>query len=324
MIDFFSVMVSISSSKLIRERTREFCKSFQNWDLVGNNKIHILNELNKFLNEEYSIIPEKERIGKGIVYISRYVAKEIFLFLKDEIRVNQKYHIDFIKKNFSRGEEIDSSIQQHFALLYMSEFVIHFPEKFKIITTLIEEYANDNEWSIRESTGSAILAGLKKNPEKTLEFLFDWVDSENENLRQIVSESSRPMAEVKWLRDPTKNDKILELLTLLRMDPSIYVRKSVGNNLKDLSKYMPEKVLDLMEKWIKDSDLKVYEELATEKGFSQDEKRLIWTMKHAMRWIKERNPEYHPRLEKILGKNYILYFNEKKNRLAKPPTNNSR
>ena len=74
-----------------------------------------------------------------------------------------------------------------------------------------------------------------------------------------------------------------------------------------------------MDKWINDSNIKVYEELATENGLSQEEKRLIWTMKHAMRWLKERNPDFHPRLEKILGKNYILYFDEKRNRLAKPP-----
>ena len=45
---------------------------------------------------------------------------------------------------------------------------------------------------------------------------------------------------------------------------------------------------------------------------------LIWTIKHSMRWLRERNPEYHKRIEKILGQNYLLYFNEKRNRMAKP------
>ena len=314
-------MVSISSSKMIRERARESCNKMQDWNISEENST-IFKKIDSFLKKEYGTIPEKERIGKGIVYISRHVAKEVFLFLKDEINVKEQYHVDFIRTNFSHGEEIGSSIQQHFALLYMSEFVNHYPEKFNTIVPLIEEYANYDEWSVRESTGGAILAGLKKSPENTIEFLFGWVDSENENLRRIISESSRPMAEVKWLRDPTKNDKILELLTKLRKDPSIYVRKSVGNNLKDLSKYMPEKILELMEKWIKESNIEVYDELANEIGLSQEDKRLIWTMKHAMRWLRERNPEFHPRLEKILGNNYILYFNEKRNRMAKPSNNN--
>ena len=96
------------------------------------------------------------------------------------------------------------------------------------------------------------------------------------------------------------------------------MRKSVGNNLKDLSKYMPDKILDLMDSWIKRAQIKVHDELSDEIGLSKENKRLIWTIKHAMRWLKDRNPEFHPRLEKILGKNYILYYNEKKNRLARP------
>ncbi|MBA7520192.1 hypothetical protein ES705_12285 [subsurface metagenome] len=38
-----------------------------------------------------------------------------------------------------------------------------------------------------------------------------------------------------------------------------------------------------------------------------------------MRWIKKKNPKYHSNLENILGKNYILYFDEKRNKRANPP-----
>jgi len=37
-----------------------------------------------------------------------------------------------------------------------------------------------------------------------------------------------------------------------------------------------------------------------------------------MRWLKERKPEYSPQLEQLLGRYYVLYFDEKKNRLARP------
>jgi len=36
--------------------------------------------------------------------------------------------------------------------------------------------------------------------------------------------------------------------------------------------------------------------------------------------MKNKNPEFHPQLEKILGKNYILYFDEKRNMLARAPS----
>lgn len=96
----------------------------------------------------------------------------------------------------------------------------------------------------------------------------------------------------------------------------------MGNSIKDLSKYIPEKMLDLMQQWIElqkwEANIRIHDELAMKVGLSKEEKQLIWTMKHVMRWIRTRNPEFHPRLEKILGKKYVLYFDEKKNRLAKP------
>ena len=51
----------------------------------------------------------------------------------------------------------------------------------------------------------------------------------------------------------------------------------------------------------KDAKIQVHEELASEKDLSTHEKWLVWTLKHALRWIKRKNPEFHDHLEKILG-----------------------
>ena len=309
-------MVSISSSKSIQERTYNHCNYIKNWDLTNNNNLFV--EINDFLKTEYNLIPEKERIGKGIVYISKYVAKEIFNYLKSDKAVEEEYFIKFVQKAFNSGEIDKNTNLQQFSLLFLSEYILTFPKSFDKVSFLIEKYANHEDWTIRESTVFSIISVLKKRPKGTLYCLNKWAISENENLRRLVAESLRPRSEIKWMRDSKKNNDVLEILTALNKDPSIYVRKAVGNNIKDLSKYMPEKILDLMEKWITDSKIKVHNELATEIGLNQNEKRLIWIIKQGMRWIKEKNPEYRFRLEKILGKNYVLYFNEKRNRLAKP------
>lgn len=109
-------------------------------------------------------------------------------------------------------------------------------------------------------------------------------------------------------------------MNIIRADPSEYVRKSVGNNLKDLSKYMPVKILKFTKKWIKDANIIVDDELASrsKKELGEQQFYLIWTIKHGLRWLKERNPEYFPQIQDILGKNYILYFDEKRNKTAKP------
>lgn len=311
-------MPSISSGTLIRERTLEFCKKINDWNNIIEKKNPIFKEILEYFQKEYDIIPEKERIGKGAVYISRYIAKEMISFLKNEIKVKKDYYTKFSEEGFSFKEENKNIKFIHFILYFFAEFLFHFPEELNNVKPLIEKWTNHDEWQIRESTGEAILSGLKRNPEKMLAYLSLLTKNNNKNLRRLVSESLRPKTEIKWLRDPSKNDKVLKILTLLRKDNSIYVRKSVGNNIKDLSKYMPEKMLNLMESWLKESKIKVHDELASEIGLNKEEKNLIWTIKHAMRWIKERNPEYHDRLGKILGKHYILYFDEKRNRLASP------
>jgi hypothetical protein len=45
---------------------------------------------------------------------------------------------------------------------------------------------------------------------------------------------------------------VLELLELLRADPSEYVRRSVANNLNDIAKDHPARVLATLERWLAD------------------------------------------------------------------------
>jgi len=310
-------MPSISSATLIKERTFEFCKNIENWELRANTS-PILAKVNEFFQNEYDIIPEKERIGKGAVYISRYISKAMVFFLKKEFKKESEDFLAFSENLFNYGEDIGDVKTQHLALYIFAESIYQFPREFENAKPLITRWANYEEWQIRESTGEAILAALKNIPEECLEFLLELTRNDNENLRRLVSESLRPRADIKWLRDSSKNDFVLEILTILRKDPSIYVRKSVGNNIKDLSKYMPEKMLNLMEEWIKQSKIEVHAELAAERGLTKDQQRLIWTIKHAMRWIQKKNPKFHSNLENILGENYILYFDEKRNKRANP------
>ena len=306
--------MSISSVKLIQRRTLEFCKTINDWQPTGE----LFEKINEILKKEYEMIPEKERIGKGIKFISNHVAKGVFQYQFNKKKANISFIVELVETSFSYGEKAESNILQLFALHIIAEFLVTFPEEFEEIIPLIEKYACHSNWIVRETIADAILSGLKKIPEITIETLYKWVRHSNENVRRLVSESLRPHTTIKWLRDPTKNDMVLEILSSLKQDPSIYVRKSVGNNLKDLTKYMPKKILTLMKSWMDNAQIKVHDALASEIDLDRNQKRLLWTIKHAMRWIKNKNPEFHPHLEKLLGKNYVLYFDEKRNRLAKP------
>ena len=97
----------------------------------------------------------------------------------------------------------------------------------------------------------AIRSFIEQDPARAFEQLRKWSRSRNEHLRRLSSEGCRPLLpwgrRVKFLSE--NPDRILELLESLKEDPSRYVQKSVANNLNDLSKLWPEKVLETAEAW---------------------------------------------------------------------------
>ncbi|MHA2365258.1 MAG: DNA alkylation repair protein [Candidatus Hodarchaeales archaeon] len=310
-------MTSPSSKRAVTNRAQEFWTNERIWVDKKNLKSDI-KKIQNFIQKEYEKIPQKERIGKGQVFIARATAIGCF----NISRKTQEFDLlNQIKSVFAIGEaELDHGLI-NFALILLSEYVSQSIDCFNESFALIEKWANHDHWEIRENSCYTIRKGLKHFTEHTLAILNTWVNSEKKNIRRQTAESLRPLSDIKWLRNPEKNDIVFDILAKLRADPSVYVRKAVGNNLKDLSKYMPEKVLKIAKQWILDSKIKVTYDLAskTKKGLGQEENfALIWTLKHALRWLRERNPEFHDEIEEILGKNYVLHYDEKKNKLAIP------
>lgn len=306
-------MVSISSKGKITERTKEFLNKERIWQTIGLNRD--LMKIESFLEKEYNLIPESERIGKGSVYISKIVAEVSGNYLQ------KVQHIDsfaFIAALFAHPDSNRNNHMKNYAIALIGELATFSEENFQKAMLQTKIWAEHPRWEIREMSGQVIRKGLKVFPIKSLTILKEWSTSESDNLRRLSIESLRPLADIKWLRDPKKNDCILEILALNKADPSVYVRKSVGNNLKDLTKYMPEKILTLVGEWVKETGITVTDNLSskTKKELGAENFYLIWTLKHALRWLKERNTESHNRIKCILGENYILYFDEKKNKKA--------
>ncbi|MFX0137302.1 MAG: DNA alkylation repair protein, partial [Candidatus Hodarchaeota archaeon] len=299
-------MVSISSvSEILKRAINIFNKlDFNNFN---KSQIQIVKD---YLKKEYDTIPEKERIGKGRVYISKVVAKSLFKYLK-------KKYLGSLSKTFTKENFININLgiigkfeedpdTLVFGIHLTSNFALDFFDK---TIDKVEKWAINEDWEIRENAVYPILSGLKSDRKNTLNLLSSWVNSENPNIRRLVAESLRPKADIKWLRDSKQNDDILKILTIINHDDSIYVRKAVGNNLKDLTKYMPDKILKLIEEWMKEKDNLSLKE----------QKNLIYIIYKALRWLKDRNPKYHNWIEKLVGKNYLLYYDEKRNINAIPP-----
>jgi 3-methyladenine DNA glycosylase AlkC len=97
----------------------------------------------------------------------------------------------------------------------------------------------------------AIRPFLLQDPERATEYLLELTDDEDDKVRRFASEGCRPRlpwapALPEFKKDPAP---IFPILEQLKDDDSEFVRKSVANNLNDISKDHPELVLDICERW---------------------------------------------------------------------------
>lgn len=94
------------------------------------------------------------------------------------------------------------------------------------------------ELTKRFSAESSIRPYIAAHPERTFAVLREWARDANPHVRRLVSEGTRlrlPWASrVAWL--DANPERVLELLELLKDDPTTVVRRSVANNLNDLGK----------------------------------------------------------------------------------------
>jgi 3-methyladenine DNA glycosylase AlkC len=102
----------------------------------------------------------------------------------------------------------------------------------------------------------AIRPFISKECELVLQRVNKWAKHKNEHVRRLATEGIRPR--LPWAaplpafkKDPTK---VLEVLEALKNDPSEYVRRSVANNLNDITKDHPALVLKTAKRWIGKSE----------------------------------------------------------------------
>ncbi|MFC2083614.1 DNA alkylation repair protein, partial [Bacteroidota bacterium] len=117
------------------------------------------------------------------------------------------------------------------------------------------------------SSEFAIRPFLIKNSNSTMEYMNKWAGDKHPSVRRLASEGCRPrlpwaMALPEFKEDPRP---IIPILEKLIDDESESVRRSVANNLNDISKDNPDLALEICERWY---------------GQSKD---VNWVVKHAAR-----------------------------------------
>lgn len=130
----------------------------------------------------------------------------------------------------------------------------------------------------------AIRPFLLKHPEEVMKQMLEWSKHPHHHVRRFSSEGCRSrlpwaMAIPGLKKDPSP---ILPILQNLKGDESLFVRKSVANNLNDIAKDHPEIVVQLVKAW---------------KGLSKD---TDWIVRHGCRTLLKKA---HPSTYELFGLN---------------------
>jgi 3-methyladenine DNA glycosylase AlkC len=133
----------------------------------------------------------------------------------------------------------------------------------------------------------AIRPFIVRYPERTMAQMLSWAGHNHADVRRLASEGCRPRLPWGIALQALKADPspILPILEVLKLDESEAVRRSVANNLNDISKDNPEVALDVLCRW-----------QAEDADQTPDEIRRITS--HALRTLLKQG---HPDALELLG-----------------------
>jgi len=187
-----------------------------------------------FINSVFDKIWQQRELKQRMRHISTLL--DIYL-LKDYTQ-----NIEILKATFSRMDysfALENMIFQDYVEVYGINY-------FEVSMDALEYF------TINSSSEFAIRAFILRHEIKTMQQMQTWAISPNHHIRRLASEGCRPR--LPWaigLKQFQENpSKILKILDILKDDTNIYVRKSVANNLNDISKDNPEAIKILAKKWI--------------------------------------------------------------------------
>ncbi len=157
-----------------------------------------------------------------------------------------------------------------FEHIYLAEYIALYGQHHPELAFMAMEQV-----TILSSCEFAIRPFIIANPIFAIARMQQWATHAHPSVRRLASEGCRPrlpwgMAIASFKKDPAP---ILPIITQLRNDDAEYVRKSVANNLNDISKDNPDIVLKLANDW---------------KGQS---KNTDWILKHACRTLLKKGDE---------------------------------
>ena len=118
----------------------------------------------------------------------------------------------------------------------------------EILRFMRDEVSKDDNWRVQEVLAKAFDEFCKKTGyKKALPIIDEWLKSSNLHTRRAVTEGLRIWTNRPYFKE-NPNEAIGRIADL-KEDVSEYVRKSVGNALRDISKKFPDLVKIELKNW---------------------------------------------------------------------------
>ena len=124
----------------------------------------------------------------------------------------------------------------------------HLSDREEILTFMRDEVSKDENWRVQEVLAKAFDEFCKKvGYEQALLTIDEWLKNGNANAKRAVTEGLRIWTNRPYFKD--NPDEAIRRLASLKGDESEYLRKSVGNALKDISKKFSNLVKTELDSW---------------------------------------------------------------------------
>ena len=168
-------------------------------------------------------------------------------FLREQRRTRSDY-ASFDPEQARRVAFLAYRSEVYQVRMYAVFLLGHLSQESDVLSFLRDDVSADSNWRVQEVLAKAFDDFCAvRGYEAALPVIDEWLSNPRPNVRRAVTEGLRIWTSRPYFRDHP-GDAIARL-SRLRSDASEYVRKSVGNALRDISKKHPELVAAELRTW---------------------------------------------------------------------------
>ncbi|ELV06538.1 DNA alkylation repair protein [Brachyspira hampsonii] len=167
--------------------------------------------------------------------------KEIEKKALSDLKSNNNSYIKELAYSAYKSDSYQVRMYSVFLFGYLSE-------NKEILNFMKDIVSKDNNWRVQEILAKSFDEHCKiLGYEKSIAIIDEWLNDTNPNTRRSVTEGLRIWTSKPYFKE--NPSEAIKRLSNLKQDNSEYVRKSVGNALRDISKKYPKLIEEELNSW---------------------------------------------------------------------------